>query len=328
MTMNRRDFLGATIGLSSAAMIGPVRAQDTGWRPTRIMRFVVPFAAGATADTLSRMMADAVSTRLGQTVVVENRPGAGGSIGTDVLAKAEPDGHTLGLVTVGTGAINYSIYRNLTYTPKDLVAISNFCSVPNVIMVADRIPAKTLGELVELVRKSPGEYNFGSSGVGTSLHLTGEMVKNGNGLKMTHVPFRGAAQMLMEGVAGRVEIIIDNLPSGLPFIVDGRLRALAVTDTQRSPALKDVPTTTEAGFPDVQAVAWFGAVAPAKTPQPAIDALSAALQAATREPSIREKLAQLGAEPVGNTPAQFEAFIGKEITKWGDVVRKANVKID
>lgn len=327
-TLSRREALGAALGMSGAALASPALAQGPEWRPTRPMRYIVPFAPAGTADILSRMMAEAISARLGQPVIVENRAGAGGGIGTEVLAKADPDGHTIGLVTVGTGAINYAMYRNLGYRPADIAAVSNICTVPNVIMVANRVQARTLGELVELARKAPGTFNFGSSGVGTSLHLTGEMLKNGNGLDMTHVPFRGAAQMLLEAAAGRVEMLVDNLPSGLPQIKDGRVRALAVTDTRRSASLPDVPTTAEAGFPDVQAVAWFGTVAPARTPRPAIEALSAALQEAVRQPGFLAKLMEQGAEPVGNSPEQFEAFIKDEIAKWGDVVRKAKVQIE
>jgi tripartite-type tricarboxylate transporter receptor subunit TctC len=324
--LTRRGALGAGLGLAG----GPALAQGQapGWRPSRSMRFLVPFTPAGSSDILARMAAEGIAARLGQPVIIENRAGAGGNIGTEVLAKAEADGHTIGLVTVGTGAINYAMYRNMPYRPQDLAAVSNICTVPNVIMCANRIPANSLRELVDLVKREPGKYNFGSSGIGTSLHLTGEMLKGGDGLDMTHVPFRGAAQMLLEAAAGRVEILVDNLPSGLPQIKDGRVRALAVTDTKRSPSLPDVPTTAEAGYPDVVAVAWFGVVAPARTPRPAVEAISAALQAAIREPAFRAKLAEQGAEPVGNTPAEFEDFIRAEIGKWGEVVRKARVVVE
>ncbi|WP_159350282.1 Bug family tripartite tricarboxylate transporter substrate binding protein [Roseomonas harenae] len=325
--ISRRAALGAAVGLGGAALAAPALAQAA-WRPSRPMRFIVPFTPAGSADMLSRMAAEAIASRLGQPVVVENRAGAGGNIGTDALAKAEPDGHAIGLVTVGTGAINYAMYRSMPYKPGDLAAISNICTVPNVIMVANRVPAKTLGELVELARREPGKFNYGSSGVGTSLHLTGEMLKGGSGLDMTHVPFRGAAQMLLEAAAGRVEILVDNLPSGLPQIKDERVRALAVTDTRRSPSLPDVPTTAEAGFPDIQAVAWFGVVAPGRTPRPAVEAISGALQDAVRQPGFRAKLTEQGAEPVGNTADEFEAFIRAEIARWGEVVRKAGVVVE
>ncbi|WP_458097539.1 Bug family tripartite tricarboxylate transporter substrate binding protein [Roseomonas sp. WA12] len=325
--ISRRQALGSVVGLGAGGLAMPALGQG-GWRPTRPMRFVVPFAPAGSADMLSRMAAEAIAARLGQPVIVENRAGAGGNIGTDVLVKSEADGHAVGLVTVGTGAINYAMYRSMPYGPRDLAAVSNICTVPNVIMVANRVPATSLQELVELVRREPGKFNFGSSGVGTSLHLTGEMLKGGSGLDMTHIPFRGAAQMLMEAAAGRVEIPIDNLPSGLPQIKDGRVRALAVTGLQRSASLPDVPTTAEAGFPDVLAVAWFGVVAPGRTPRPAVEAISAALQDAVRQPAFRAKLAEQGAEPVGDAPAAFEDFIAAEIRRWGEVVRKAGVVVE
>lgn len=307
--------------LSAAAL--PAAAQDNAWRPTRPMRFIVPFTPGGSSDIMARLIAEPLSARLGQPVIIENRAGAGGNIGTEIAAKAEPDGHTITLVTVGTGAINYALYRSMPYRPEDLAAVSNICTVPNVVMVANRIPATTLRELVELVRREPGKFNFGSSGIGTSLHLTGEMLKASQGLDMAHVPFRGAAQMLMEAAAGRVEILVDNLPSALPQIREGRVRALAVTDTRRSASLPEVPTTVEAGFPDIQAVAWFGILAPARVPRPVVARLSGEIQSIVREPAFRAKLAEQGADPVGNTPEEFEAFIRAEVAKWGEVVRRA-----
>jgi tripartite-type tricarboxylate transporter receptor subunit TctC len=318
-TITRRAAIAATL----AALPLPALAQAPSWRPSRTMRFIVPFTPGGSSDIMARMLAEPLSARLGQSIVIENRAGAGGNIGTEVAARAEPDGHTITLVTVGTGAINYALYRNMPYRPEELAAVSNICTVPNVIMVANRIPATSLRELVALVRKEPGQFNYGSSGIGTSLHLTGEMLKNGAKLDMTHIPFRGAAQMLMEAAAGRVEILVDNLPSALPQIRDGRVRPLAVTDTRRSASLPDVPTTAEAGFPDIQAVAWFGVLAPARTPKPAIARLSTEIQAIVREAGFRAKLAEQGADPVGNTPEEFEAFIRAEIAKWGEVVRKS-----
>ncbi len=323
-TLTRRAALGSAF----ATLALPAFAQAPAWRPTRPIRFVVAAAPGGAADIVGRMAAEAIGPRLGQPVIIENKPGAGGNIGTDQALKSEPDGHTIALVTVGTGAINYALYSQMPYRPEDVAAISCICTMPNVIMVANRVPAHSLAELVALVKREPGKFNFGSSGIGTSLHLTGEMLKNGQGLDMTHVPFRGAAQMLMEGAAGRVEIIVDNLPSAIPQIRDGRLRALAVTDQRRAASLPEVPTTVEAGFPDVQAVAWFGLIAGSRTPRPAIEAISAAMQAAVQDPSFRAKLADQGAEPVGNGPDDFAGFIRAEIAKWGDVARRSNARAD
>lgn len=311
-----------------AALAAPAFAQAPAWRPTRPMRFVVGAAPGGAADIVARLAAEPLAARLGQPVIIENRPGAGGNIGTDAALKAEPDGHTFALATVGTGAINYALYSQMPYRPEDVAAISCICSMPNVIMVANRVPATSLAELVALVKRSPGTFNFGSSGIGTSLHLTGEMLKNAEGLDMAHVPFRGAAQMLMEGAAGRVEIIVDNLPSAIPQIREGRLRALAVTDRARAPSLPEVPTTVEAGYPGVQAVAWFGLIAGHRNPRPAIDRISAGMQAVAQDPGFRAKLADQGAAPVGSNPDEFAAFIRAEIVKWGDVARRSNARAD
>ena len=322
--ITRRMAFGATLG----GLALPALAQTPAWRPTRPMRLVVAAPPGGAADIIARMTAEALGARLGQTVIIENRPGAGGNIGTDQALKAEPDGHTIALVTVGTGAINHALFRNMPYRPEDMAAIGGICSMPNVIMVANRVPATTLAELVALVRAQPGRFNFGSSGIGTSLHLTGEMLKNGQGLDMQHIPFRGAAQMLMEAAAGRVEIIVDNLPSAIPQIRDGRVRALAVTDTHRAASLPEVPTTVEAGFPDIQAVAWFGLVTGARAPRAAIERIGAETQATVRDPAFRAKLTEQGADPMGTGPDEFAAFMRAETARWGEVVRRANASAD
>ncbi len=321
--LTRRAALAAGLALPALA-----QAQAPAWRPTRPMRFIVPFTPGGSSDIMARLVAEPLSARLGQPVIIENRAGAGGNLGTEMAVHAEPDGHTFALVTVGTGAINYALYQRMPYKPEDLAAVSNICTVPNVLMVANNVPARSLAELVALVKSQPGRFNFGSSGIGTSLHLTSEMLKASQGLDMTHIPFRGASQMLLEAAAGRVEILVDNLPSALPQIRDGRVRALALTDSRRSASLPDLPTTVEAGFPEIQAVAWFGIVASARVPQPAIARLSAEVQAIVQEPGFRARLAEQGADPVGNTPAEFAAFIRTEITKWGEVVRRAQASAE
>jgi tripartite-type tricarboxylate transporter receptor subunit TctC len=326
--LTRRHALIAPLALAGPFAPLRARAQPAAWKPGRPLRFLVPFTPGGSSDIMARLLAEPLGQRLGQPVIIENRAGAGGNIGTEIAAKAEPDGHTIALVTVGTGAINHALYRNMPYRPQDLAAVSNLCTVPNVLMVANSLPATSMQALVALVKAAPGHYNFGSSGIGTSLHLTGEMLKASQGLEMTHIAFRGAAQMLMEAAAGRVEILVDNLPSALPQIRDGRVRALAVTDTKRSPSLPEIPTTIEAGYPEIQAVAWFGVVAPARINPAALARLSAEIRSIVKEPSFRAKLAEQGAEPVGDTPEQFDAFIRAEIAKWGDVVRRANASAE
>ncbi|APT58187.1 ABC transporter substrate-binding protein [Roseomonas gilardii] len=328
-----RRLLGAAAlaALPALALPGrPALAQAkpaTPW-PERTTRIVVPFPPAGTTDILARILADRLGPRLGVAVVVENRAGAAGVIGSEAVVRAEPDGTTLLMTTIGTGAINYALYgKTLTFKPQDLVAVSNMAKLPNVIMVPATSPIRTLADFVAAAKKSPG-MTFASSGNGTSLHLTGELLKLEAGIDLTHVPYRGAGPMITDAIAGRVDMAVDNLPSSLGHIKDGRLRALAVTSAERSPALPDVPTTTEAGQPGVQALAWFGIQAPARMARPLVDRLATEIRAVLAEPATIAKVREQGAEPVGDTPAEFEAFIASEITRWGEVVRRAKVTVD
>jgi tripartite-type tricarboxylate transporter receptor subunit TctC len=216
----------------------------------------------------------------------------------------------------------------MPYKPEDLAAVANVAIVPNVFIATAQLPVRTLQDVVALAKRRRDGLTIGSSGNGTSLHLTGELFKEAAGIDLIHVPFRGSAPMLTEVIAGRVEIAVDNLPSSLGHIRDGRLRALAVTTERRSQALPDVPTTREAGFPTVDAVAWFGLQAPARMPRPVIERLASEVSAVLQDPAVRAKVAEQGAEPVGDTPEQFEAFIRREIARWGDVIRRGNITVD
>ncbi len=329
----RRALLGASAALlSAAALSAPRRAAlaqgDAAW-PARPLRLVVPFTAAGTTDILARILAEALGARLGQPLVVENRAGAGGNIGADAVAKST-DGHTLLMATIGTAAINYGLYRNtMPYKPEDLAAVSNVAAVPNVVVASPNVEARTLQDAVALAKRRREGLTIGSSGNGTSLHLTGELLKQAAGIDLVHVPFRGSGPMLTDVLAGRVDLAVDNLPSSLGHIRDGRMRALAVTTERRAPALPDTPTTREAGFPTVDAVAWFGVQVPARTPRPVVERLAAAIQSAVRDdPAVRAKIEEQGAEPVGDTPEQFEAYIRREIARWGEVVRRANISLD
>ncbi|RYJ03908.1 MAG: tripartite tricarboxylate transporter substrate binding protein [Acetobacteraceae bacterium] len=324
MTVTRR----ATLVAGASLLAAPAFAQG-GW-PNRTIRLVVPFTPAGTTDIAARILAERLTQRLGQSVIVENRPGAGGNIGSDFVVKSEPDGYTLLMCTVSSGAINYSLYgAKMPYKPEELAAAGLMLQVPNAIFVTNALPVKTLKELVDYARARPGQLNNGSSGIGTSLHLTGELLKAVTGIQMQHVPFRGAGPMLQEVIAGRIEVAVDNLPSVIGHIRDGRLRALAVTTAMRSPALPDVPTTAEAGFPDVQATAWFGIQVPRATPRAIVDRLGTEIDAAVKEPETRAKIADLGGMAPGLTPdggtspAAFETYIKAEIVKWTEVVRKS-----
>ncbi len=328
--MDRRALLG---GLALAPLARPALAQS--W-PNRPVRIVVGFPPGGTTDLAARIMLEPLTHRLGQPVVVENRPGgSGGNVGADVVAKAEPDGYTLLMQTISSGAINFGLYGNrMPFKPEDLAAVALVVKVPNAIFVNNDLPVRSLRELVDLAKRQPGKLNIGSSGVGTSLHMTGELLKQAAGIEMTHVPFRGAGPMLQEIIAGRVEVGVDNLPSVIGHLRDGRLRPLAVTTATRSPSLPDVPTCAEAGFPAVEATAWFGLVAPARTPRPIIDRIARDTNAALADPAVWAKLADLGGmkpdlTPDGfSTPQTFDAFIRGEIVKWAEVVERGRITVD
>jgi tripartite-type tricarboxylate transporter receptor subunit TctC len=326
MIVTRRAALSAGAGLLAAPAL--TQAQEA-W-PARTVRLVVPFTPAGTTDIAARILAERLTQRLGQNVIVENRPGAGGNIGSDAVVHSDPDGYSLLMCTVSSGAINYSLYGpKMPYKPDALAAAGLMLQVPNAIFVTNALPVKTLRELVDYVKARPGQLNNGSSGIGTSLHLTGELLKSVAGIQMQHVPFRGAGPMLQEVIAGRIEVAVDNLPSVIGHLREGRLRPLAVTTRQRSPALPDVPTTAEAGFPDVEATGWFGVQVPARTPKPIIDRLGAEIDAVVKEPGTRAKIADLGGlapglTPDGGTsPETFERFIQAEIVKWTEVVRKS-----
>lgn len=333
MTITRRTALGASLG---APFLLPAVARAQGaWAPARPVRIVVGFTPAGTTDIAARLLAEPLGRRLGQQVVVENRPGAGGNIGNQVVATADPDGHTLLMQTISGGAINYSLYGpRMPVKPEDLAAVALMLRVPNAIFVTPNLPVRTLRELVDHAKARPGQLNIGSSGMGTSLHMTGELLKLEAGIDMTHVPFRGAGPMLQEAISGRIEVAVDNLPSVIGHLREGRLRPLAVTTRERSPAMPEVPTTAEAGFPNVEATAWFGLQAPARTPRPAIQRISDEVNAIIREPEMQRRLADLGGmapnlTPDGGTsPEAFDAFIKAEITKWGDVVRRSGASAD
>ena len=337
MTITRRGALGAAILAPLAAPLlvpGAARAQGA-WAPTRSIRLVVGFTPAGTTDIAARLLAEPLGRRLGQQVVVENRPGAGGNIGNDIVAKSDPDGHTLLMQTISGGAINYSLYgARMPVKPEDLAAVGLMIRVPNAIFVSPALPVRTLRELVDYAKARPGRLNIGSSGAGTSLHMTGELLKLEAGIDLTHVPFRGAGPMMQEAIAGRIEVGVDNLPSVIGHLRDGRLRPLAVTTKERSPAMPDVPTTAEAGLPGVEATAWFGVQAPARTPRAAIQRISDEMNAIIREPDMQRRLADLGGmapnlTPDGGTsPDTFDAFIKAEITKWSEVVRRSGAQVE
>lgn len=328
--IDRRALLGAIAAMPLAT---PAFAQA--W-PTRPVRLVVAFPPGGTTDIAARLLLEPLSRRLGQNVVVENRPGgSGGNVGADVVAKADPDGYTILMQTVSSGAINHGLFGpRMPHRPDAMTAVALVVKVPNAIFVTNALPVRTLRELVDYAKARPGQLNIGSSGVGTSLHMTGELLKQAAGIDMTHVPFRGAGPMLQEVIAGRIEVAVDNLPSVVGHLREGRLRPLAVTTNVRTPALPDVPTTAEAGFPAVEATAWFGITAPARTPPEIVERIARDVNATLADPAVWQRFEDLGGMKPGltpdglSTPATFQRFIDAEIIKWTEVVRRGNITVN
>jgi tripartite-type tricarboxylate transporter receptor subunit TctC len=325
MGITRRALAVTIAGLPMAA-----RAQRGPDWPTRPVRIIVGYAPGGTTDILARLLADRLHPALGQPVLVENRSGAAGNIGAELVAKSPPDGYTLQMGTAGNMTINPSVYPNMPVdTVKDFQPISMITLVPNVMVVHPSVPARTVGEFVTWAKARPRQVFFASSGTGNSPHLSGEMFNQQAGTEIVHVPYRGSGPALAALVAGQgVQVMWDNLPSAIGHIRDGRLRALAMTGPERAVALPDVPTMREAGLPDYEVVAWFGLFAPAGTPRPIVDRLHREAVAALRTPEMRERVIQLGAVPVGNTPEEFATVVARDIEKWRPVVRAAGVTVN
>ncbi|MEO8741181.1 MAG: tripartite tricarboxylate transporter substrate binding protein [Casimicrobiaceae bacterium] len=297
--------------------------------PTHSIRLVVPFPAGGTTDILARAVAQKLSESLGQTVIVDNRPGAGGNIGSDIVAKSAPDGYTLLMGTVGTHAINPGLYTKMPYDHvKDFAPVVLVAGVPNVLVANPAFPVNSVAELIALAKSKPGTINFASSGNGTSIHLSGELFKTMAGVDMTHVPYKGSSPALADLMGGQVQIMFDNLPSALPQIKGGKLRAIAVTSLKRAPALPDVPTISESGLPGFEASSWFGVLAPAGTPAPIVAKINADVNKWLQSPEARDQLLAQGANAAGGTPEQFAQHIRAETEKWAKVVKASGAKVD
>ena len=323
LPLSRRAALA---GAALLATPGIARAQAS---PARSLRIIVPFTAGGATDLSARLLAERLTQVLGQSVIVENRPGAGGNVGAEVVAKADPDGHTLLMCTIGTASINQFLYDRLPFDPqRDFASVALATAVANAIVVNPQVPAQNLVELLDLARRQPGRLNYATPGNGTSGHLCGELLKVRTRTDITHVPYRGTGALMPDLLGGRVEIAVDNLPAYIPHIREGRLRILAVTSAQRWFAVPDAPTVIEAGVPDFEAIAWFGVQAPARTPRPIVERLAEATQGILREPATIARVREFGAEvrPLG--PAEFDRFIAAENEKWREVVRVSGARLD
>jgi len=323
--------------LASTALIAVAgrAVADTAW-PTKTVRIIVPFAPGGTTDILARAVAPELSKAFGQQFIVDNRAGAGGNVGAEIVAKSPNDGYTLLMGTVGTHGINRALYPKLPFDPiKDFAPITLVAAVPNVMEMnvdkAKSLNINNVADFVKYAKANPGKLNMASSGSGTSIHLAGELFKSMTGSYMIHIPYRGSGPALMDLVGGNADVMFDNLPSSMQQIKSGKLKALAVTSSQRSPALPDVPTVEEAGGPMLkgyEASSWFGLLAPAGTSPDIIKRIQHEVAKALATPAMKEKMVAQGAIPSGNTPAEFAKLIESEHAKWAQVVKASGAKVD
>ena len=297
--------------------------------PSKPIRFVVPYPAGGPLDTVARLLGAKVGESVGQPVVVDNKPGAGGNIGADIVAKSPADGYTILMGAVATHAINPTLYKSIPYDPiKDFAPVTQVASTPNVLVVNPALPAKDVKELIAHAKANPGKLSFGSGSIGSAGHLAGELFKATAGVDMVHVPYKGAAPAMQDLIGGRTQLMFDNLASSLGQVKAGKVRALAVTTAKRTALAPELPTIAEAGLPGFDISTWFGVFAPAGTPKPALDRLHAEFARALAAPDVLEKMTSLGAEPVGNTPEEFAAFIRAEADKYAKVIRASGAKVD
>ena len=323
MKLSRRRALGATAAVALVA--GSARAQAY---PSKPVRLIVPYSAGGGADTTARLIAPKLQEALGQTVVVENKPGAGGMIGDEIVAKAAPDGHTL-LIGAFAHAVNPSLFPKMPFrTPEDFAPVSLLVTVPELMVITPSHPAKTVAELVALAKAQPGKLSYASSGNGSAQHLAAELFKMRTGTDIQHVPYKGGALAVADVAAGHVPFYFGNMSAALPQARGGRVRPLAVTSPARSPAAPDVPTLTEAGVPDCEISEWNALIAPAGTPPAVIARLHTEIAKIMRAEEMKAKFADLGADAIGSTPDELAAFLRSEMKKWAEVVKAANIKVE
>jgi len=309
------------------AFLAAAAAQAQTW-PSKPIRYIVPFPPAGATDITARIMADKISGPLGQSVVVENRPGAAGNVGTEFVARSAPDGYTILQLTVAQ-SISATLYTKINYdVEKDLAPAAMVALVPNVMIVHPSVPAKSVAEFIALAKAKPGKINFASSGSGTSIHMSAEMFKMLTGVNIVHIPYKGSGPALADMLGGQVDVMFDNLTSSIGHIRSGKLRALAVTTVTRYPELPDLPTMQEAGVPGYEATAWFGIVVPRGTPRDAIARINGEVNKALAQADVKEKLAQQGALARSWTPEEFGSFIHNEVVKWAKVVKASGAKVE
>ena len=326
---NRRATLRLALAFTAVATLGAagsVGAADA--YPSRSVKIVVPYSPGGTNDIVARLVAQKLTESLGQPVIVENKPGASGTLGAEQVARAPADGHTLVLVTTGH-TIAPSLYKNLRYNIQtDLVPVSEFTTGPLLVMVNPSSPYKTVGDVVAAAKAKPGTINFGSAGNGSSTHLATELLASTAGVKMTHIPYTGSMPAMQDVMADNAQLVMDLMLSAAPQVAGGRLRAIAITSAKRSPQLPDVPTVAESGMPGFEVGVWNGLMAPAGTPRPIVDRLNAEIRKALADPELKKRFEAQGFEAVWTPPEKFGALIGSEIGRWAKVVQSSGAKVE
>ena len=324
--MSRTPSFLTLMTILAAAAPGVAQGQSYPVKPIRIM---VAYTPAGTTDILARLIGQKMTEKWGQPVIVENRPGANGNIGTELAARATPDGYSILMATAATHSINNTLYPKLAWDAvKDFAPVSLVALVPNLMVVNNSLPVKSVKDLIAYAKANPGKLAHGSPGYGSTAHLSMELFKSLTGITMTHVPYKGSAGVLADVMGGQVALTMDNIPVYLSQARAGKIRALAVSSAKRTAGAPEIPTVAEAGVPGFEAVSWFGLVAPAATPKPIVEALSAETARILRLPEVNKRISELGAEPVGSTPQQYAAFIQSEIVKWRKVIKDAGVRLD
>jgi tripartite-type tricarboxylate transporter receptor subunit TctC len=325
--LNRRDLFGLAASVLAAPSVLSSRAQGADW-PAKPVRVVVPFTPGGSTDITARLVSNRLQEVWGQSVVVENRPGAGGNIAAEAVAHSDPDGYTIFIVGPGL-ATNQFLYPQLSYDPVgDFAPVTLLITQPNLMCVPNFSPAKSVQEFIAYCNANPGKVTYASSGNGTTLHLSGELFKRLAKVEMIHIPYRGGAPAINDLIPGRVDVIFDNMPSILPHVKGGSLRGLAVTTKERVAVVPEIPTIAESGVPGFDVFSWFGFFVPAKTPEGVIAKINADTNAALVYPSVKSRFEELGADPKGSTQAELAAFLKSEIDKWGPVIREAKIRVE
>lgn len=319
-------FRAAALALGASLALAAPIAGAQAW-PSKPIKVVVTFPTGGAPDILARIFSD--KAQLGQPVIVDNKPGAGGNIGADIVAKSAADGYTVVMGTVGTHSINGSVFAKMPYDMvKDFTPVSLIASTPNLLVVNNDVPVKTVQDLVAYAKANPNKLSFGSPGIGTSVHVSGELFKSMAGVQMTHVPYKGRQFAIPDLIGGQIQLMFDNMPSALPMARDGKIRAVAQTGAKRSAAAPDVPTVAESGLPGFEATSWFALFAPAGTPQAVVDRLAAEAQRIYKLPDVAERLAKLGLDPILSTPDELAKFQAAEIAKWAKVVKESGARVE